>query len=232
MNRIKQIAKAGYNVTCQWECVFDEAKIAENKPELLSQPIIKHSPLKTRDAIYGGRTEAMRLHYGIDDNETKEYCDVISLYPYICKYFKFPIGHPTLHVGDTFKNVDDCLKMDGLIKCTVVPPKHLYHPVLPYRYNKKLLFCLCRTCVHEQNMSGECSHYTDGERAFEGTWVIDEVRLALEKGYKVLEICEVYEYRVTQCNTIADEGGLFLEYILKAQSRSQRLSELGSNPSR
>ena len=71
----------------------------------------------------------------------------------------------------------------------------------------------CRTCVHEQNLSEECSHHTDAERALEGTWVIDEVRLALEKGYKIIEICEVYEYQVTQYNTITEEGGLFIEYI-------------------
>jgi len=44
------------------------------------------------------------------------------------------------------------------------------------------LFCLCR-----------CSHETDAERALTGTWVMDEVRLAVEKRYKVLEIFEVYE---------------------------------------
>jgi hypothetical protein len=36
------------------------------------------------------------------------------------------------------------------MKCTVVPPMNLYHPVLPFRCNKKLLFCLCRTCVFEK----------------------------------------------------------------------------------
>ena len=45
------------------------------------------------------------------------------MYPYICKYFKFPIDHPIVHVGDTCKNVDACLKMDEVIRCTVVPPK-------------------------------------------------------------------------------------------------------------
>ena len=51
----------------------------------------------TRDALYGGRIEAMRLHYRIDEDvETIQYCDVKSLYPFICKYFKFPIGHPII----------------------------------------------------------------------------------------------------------------------------------------
>jgi hypothetical protein len=72
--------------------------------------------------------------------------------------------------------------MEGLIKCTIVPPKRLYHPVLPFRYNKKLLFCLCRTCVSEKNAGGECRHHADAGRALTGTWVIDEVRLAVKKG--------------------------------------------------
>ena len=180
INRIEQIAKAGSKVKFQWECEFDGAKIAENKPELLTHPIVQHK--KKKRCPIRGRNEAMRLHYETDENEAIEYCDVISLYPYICKYFKFPLGHPTVHVGDTCKNVDARLNMDGLIRCTVVPPKRLFHPVLPYRYNKKLLFCLCRSCVHEKNMREECHHHSDVERAIEGTWVIDELILSLEKG--------------------------------------------------
>ena len=124
----------------------------------------------------------MRLHYNIGEHETIEYCDVIFLYPYICKYFKFPIGHPLIHVGDMCKNTEACLQIDGLIKCTDVPPKRLYHPVLPYRFNKKLLFCLCGSCVHEQNVSGECRYFTDAERALDGTWGIEEIRFTVEKG--------------------------------------------------
>jgi hypothetical protein len=94
------------------------------------------------------------------------------------------VGHQTVHVGDTCKNVNACLKMEGLIKCTVVPPKDLYHPVLPFRFNKKLYISLSRSCVQEHNRSVECYHVSDDERALEGTWVTDEVRQALEKGYK------------------------------------------------
>jgi len=103
--------------------------------------------------------------------------------------------------------------MDGLMKCTILPPKNLYHPVLPCLHKKKLLFCLCRSCVFEQNMTGECQHFSDAERCLEGTWVIDEVRLAVNKGYKILEIQEVYQYDVTQYNPDTGEGGLFVEHI-------------------
>jgi len=99
----------------QWECEFDASEIIEQKPELLTHSIVMHSPLNSRDAHYGGRTEAIRLHHKIDENETIQYCDVISLYPHISKYYKFPIGHPVIHVGDTCKNIEACLQMEGLM---------------------------------------------------------------------------------------------------------------------
>jgi hypothetical protein len=74
---------------------------------------------------------------------------------------------------------------------------------------KKLLFCLCRSCVIEQNTTGECQHFSDAERCLDGTWVNDEVRLAVTKGYKILEIQEVYQYEVSQYNPEnGDEGFL------------------------
>jgi hypothetical protein len=51
--RIEQIKQAGCHVKIQWECKFDEAKIVEQKPELLVHPNVKHAPLVTRDALYG-----------------------------------------------------------------------------------------------------------------------------------------------------------------------------------
>jgi hypothetical protein len=57
----------------------------------------------------------------------------------------------------------------------------MYHPVLPFRVNQKLMFCLCKTCVLTSN-TGECCHTTDEEKALTGTWIIDEVRLAVQKG--------------------------------------------------
>ena len=93
------------------------------KPELLAHPIVQQSPLCTRDALYGGRTESMRLCYKAQVNETIQHVDVMSLYPYIRKYFKFLVGHPVIHVGDVCKDKEACLRMDGLIKCSIVPPE-------------------------------------------------------------------------------------------------------------
>jgi len=62
-------------------------------------------------------------------------------------------------------------------------------------------------------MTGECQHFSDAKRCLDGTWVIDEVRLAVNKGYKILEVQEVYHYEVTQYNPDTGVGGLFVKYI-------------------
>jgi hypothetical protein len=51
------------------------------------------------------------------------------------------------------------------------------------------------------------------ERALPGTWVVDEVRSAVQKGYRVLEVLEMYQYEVTQYDRQTGERGLFVEYI-------------------
>ena len=61
--------------------------------------------------------------------------------------------------------------------------------------------------------SAECTHTEDENRALTGTWVIDEVRLAVQKVHRIIEIHDVYEYQVTQYNPETGEGGLFENYI-------------------
>jgi hypothetical protein len=84
MARLEQITKAGYVVEIQWECEFDV--ILAGRPDLKTHPAVEHSPLVTRDALYGERTEAMRLYFKIRERETIQYVDLMSLYTYICKY--------------------------------------------------------------------------------------------------------------------------------------------------
>ena len=134
----------------------------------------------------------MRLHYKARKGETIQFVDVMSLYPSISKYGKFPVAHPVVHVGDACKDKEACLRKEGLIKCTIFLPERLCHPLLLFRAIPKLMFSLCRTCALTSN-TGECHDKTDEERALTGTWVIDEVRLAVQKGYRILEIHEVYE---------------------------------------
>jgi hypothetical protein len=116
-------------------------------------------------------------------------------------------------MGDSFQNKDDMLEKDVIIKYFVLPPKRLYHPVLPYRCNNKLLFCLCRTCAIEQNITTECNHETVSEWAFVDKWVMDKIRLAVEKGSVVIEVHEVYGHQITKYDPQTGEGGIFVQFI-------------------
>jgi len=66
--------------------------------ELFSHSYVKYSPINIRAALYGGRTETTKTYYRVKQGEEIDYVDVISLYPYICKYGKFPVGHPKVYV--------------------------------------------------------------------------------------------------------------------------------------
>ncbi len=82
-----------------------------------------------------------------------------------------------------------------MIQCQVLPPRGLYHPVLPYRTGGKLLFPLCRTCAQKlcQDSQYRCQH-TDSERCITGTWVTSELQKALECGYQLKKIYEVWHF--------------------------------------
>ena len=105
----------------------------------------------------------MALHYATRERETIPYYDVMSLYPYVCKYSKFPVGHPTIRVGDACRDKQGMLNKEGVIKCPLLPPKRHYHPVLPYSSNNKLFYCLCRTCAGRE-CKFRANAYTNRQR--------------------------------------------------------------------
>ena len=53
-------------------------------------------PLNPREAFFGGRTNAIKLHHKVDENENEkiEYRDIISLYPCANLECEYPICHP------------------------------------------------------------------------------------------------------------------------------------------
>ncbi|CAH0556585.1 unnamed protein product [Brassicogethes aeneus] len=210
----QRIRNAGYNFVTIRECDFKEMlrNDAELRDAVNNNFKYSHLPLNPRDSFFGGRTNAIKLYHKIsNDDESILYFDICSLYPFINKYKKYPIGHPKIHIGN-----EACRKLpldtvEGLIKCTVLPPRHLYHPVLPYKCNGKLMFPLCKACVESLNQE-QCLH-TEEERQFTGTFVVDELRKAISLNYKILEIYEVWEYKVKQFDKDTKSGGLFSKYV-------------------
>ena len=97
-------------------------------------------PLNPRDAFYGGRTNATKLLYEFKEDECGRYVDFCSLYPSVQYYKNYPLGHPDKIFNPVKYNKD----WYTLIKCKVLPPRGLHHPVLPYRVKcqqaEKLMF--------------------------------------------------------------------------------------------
>jgi len=154
----------GLSVRSRVGCEFDD-EVLTRHPDLKTHPAVLYNLVNTRDALYGGRSEAMRLHYKVrEGEEAVHYVDVMSVYTYVCKYFKFPVGHPVIHVSDACQDTEAMLRKEGLIKCCVLQPQRLYHPVLLFRCNDNLLFCLCKSCATERNSYGKCDHETVAPR--------------------------------------------------------------------
>ena len=207
LDKQEYLQREGYRYVCKWECDFDR--------EIKENPLVKEfmesiemvTPLEPRDAFYGGRTEAFTLYQEAGEQQI-DYYDVTSLYPFVNKTGKIPLGHPTI-ITENFKNVES---YEGLIKCKILPPRGLYVPVLPSKINGKLMFPLCRTCT-ETYQQTTCYH-SDEERSLTGTWVTDELKKALEKGYKMMKIYEVWHFDKTeQYDPTTKTGGLFTEYV-------------------
>ena len=214
--KTKRLRSFNYEVIEMWHCEFQTLQKYLNDEELdflNNHPLIQNTPLNPRDAFYGGRTGNTFNYYKCKEGEKIKYIDVCSLYPWVCKNGKFPIGHPKIHTAND--EICSTMKLDGvngLVKCKILPPENLFHPVLPMKQNNKLMFSLCRACSSEKNQEQICTH-SDDERALLGTWVIEEVVKAVKMGYKLLAVLEIWEYDVTQYNPNTGSDGLFTRMI-------------------
>ncbi|XP_076840662.1 uncharacterized protein LOC143485207 isoform X1 [Brachyhypopomus gauderio] len=160
--------------------------------------------LNPRDALFGGRTNALHLHYVAQPGEKIEYYDFTSLYPFVNKTKTYPVGHPTI----IFKDFEPLENYFGIFRIKVLPPRGLWMPVLPFRVGGKLLFPLCRECVIA-GMSN-CQH-SDAERALTSTWSSIEVLKALELGYTVIRIFEVWHFPASSSELFSGYIKMFLK---------------------
>jgi hypothetical protein len=104
----------------------------------------------------------------------------------------YPIGFPEV-ITENFLSIDNYF---GIVACTILPPRGLYLPVLPIRAtmekSEKLVFGLCNECIITQ-YQGKCKH-NDNKRALKGYWTTPEINKAIEMGYKMVEIYEIWNY--------------------------------------
>ena len=76
------------------------------------------------------------------------------------------------------------------------------------------MFPLCRTCAEKCDPSSQCSHDNIEDRALVETWVTIELQAALDRGYQLLEVYEVWHFsETTQYDKTTGSGGIFAKYI-------------------
>ncbi|TWW53912.1 hypothetical protein D4764_0165560 [Takifugu flavidus] len=164
-------------------------------------------PLNPRKALFGGRTSALKLRHTAAPDETIHYVDVTSLYPFVNSTCSYLLGHPVI----IYKDFEDPRSYYGFIRATVYPPRGLLFPVLPHKSEGgKLLFTLCRTCAETNNEGGPCEHDDEG-RALTGVWVTVEFIKALDVGYRVGKITEVWHFDKSSDTVFTDYIHTFLK---------------------
>jgi hypothetical protein len=191
--RLHDLHQKGFKVCCIWECKFDQ--MIKDKPEykaVIDQLYPHLDPILPREALFGGRVNAVKLYHEIDENSQQEikYGDICSLYPYVNKYMSYPLGHPEILSQEQIQK-DHLDQYKGLIKCKVLPPAKLWLPVLPIHCNKKMVFTLCQACAENEDVL--CTH-SCAQRALVGTWTSVELQKAVSIGYQVLEVYQVWHW--------------------------------------
>ena len=239
--REKRIQEMGFKLITMWECEF-----SENIKTLTQEEIEEVENISLRSCYFGGRTNAIKLYHLFKKGEKGKYVDFCSLYPYILKYYKFPVGHPE-KISKHFKNniYEKCTKTDchfqhevhttfpyfGIAKVKILPPRNLFHPVLPLRLNGKLKFPLCKTCatLPEIDQGRECK-CSDEERSFIYTYCTPELEASLNMGYKLLKIYQILHWKETDVYNIdTKKGGMFTEYVNTFLKLKQEASGLPDN---
>ena len=206
--KLHRLRTAGFQVVVQWECQWKQC--IDSTPSISSflSSLTSTPPLQPRDAFFGGRTGAVALYHQVDPGEKIFYVDVTSLYPWVNKTARYPLGHPQIHFEPQDQDLDHYF---GIALVTILPPRHLFHPVLPVRHGGKLTFPLCLACVKEEqpkplfDRSATCTH-SDQQRQLQGTWCTPELQEARRRGYTLIRIHEVWHFEKTKV-------GLFANYV-------------------
>ena len=150
----------------------------------------------------------LKLYHRVTHDQKIHYIDYTSVYPWVNKTCVYPKGHPVFISQPCHT---DILRYFGIVQCQVLAPYELYHPVLPHRHGGKFTFPLCAACVEEEmakpplERSYQCAH-SDDQRILTGTWCTPELKKAVELGYEIQYIHEVWHFPQVQ-------EGLFKDYV-------------------
>lgn len=195
-----------YNVTVMWSHDYNSSL---KNPHLLTMAKL----MTPADCFYGGRTEVFKL-FAHAERLGKEihYYDVTSLYPSVYAHHPLPLGKPKHLIG---KHIDrdrfHPTRSDryfGFAKVYVIPRKSDLLGLLPKRDEKTgRLFFPVTPMV--------------------GCWFTTEIYLAMQNGYEVKEIYEIYEW--DERNRSDKHLGAYVNYFFQMKQEAEGWKKLGAS---
>lgn len=168
-----------------------------------------------RDMFYGGRTEVFSPYANVEhypDDDLK-YHDVCSLYPYVCAFKDLPTGEPR-HICGTHIERERLVDINhrnpyfGYVRCQVTPNRQDVLGLLPFRdpITKRLDFPL---------------------GPMTGSWGTEELRLAIQNGYIIGDIYEVYHWGPNERSDTTLRG--YVAFFLRMKQEAEGWRKLGAS---
>lgn len=190
---------------CTWQEFKRKNKVILNEFWISSKldPKRPLSRLVPRCAIRSGFNELYQLQCEATENKAIYYFDCNSLYSYIARDMNFPIGeyqvilendlkqHLKIENNKFFYKDEDC--SCDIAHVSVLAPRDMYAPFLSYRFGEQSFNSLCFKCVQTKN-TNTCRHKCPYKRRFTSTYTVIELEKALELGYVILYVYELYHY--------------------------------------
>jgi hypothetical protein len=186
----------------------------EYHSSLKDPKLIEMSRLFTpAECFYGGRTEVFQLYANADLKEKEiHYYDVTSLYPSVYAHHPLPLGKP-IHLIGNFINKSRFHptatdRYYGFAKISVIPRKSDLIGLLPKRDEKsgRLFFPVL---------------------PMTGCWFTSEIYLAMQNGYEVTEIYEIYHW--DERNRSDRHLGAYVNYFFQMKQEAEGWKKLGAS---
>jgi len=203
--------------------------------------------LKPRTTIRGAYLEAFSLHWSQEKFPDESFfcLDVNGLYSFCAIKYPSFVGKYEILIGKNLSKVKltnnllffENEKLQGTILVSILPPKDLKFPFLPFRLkNGKSVLTLCRKCS-QQNNRQICKH-SILERSLVSSYYINEIEYSLSLGYKILKIFESHYYKeekfifkdfVTRLNTLKIMNSNCLSKCSNITEKSEYCNFLNDN---
>ncbi len=212
-------------VKIMWECTYQSQKQSSELFKQFIQNIYKPHPLFRlcpRTAVRGAFLDVFALKWCQALNPTEDFFafDINGLYSYCAIKFEYMSGKYEVLMGKEVNKIEirqseffyNGQLINGTMLVTILPPKNLKYPFLPYRLkNGKTVNSLCVKCAESSSkivysLKTKCKH-NDIDRAITSSYFISEISYALKLGYTLISIHE--------CHCYIKKGFILKDFIQK-----------------